>query len=307
MANRGSLRPPLSRGMLSLIVAVGIALTGLTVVASWSALCSHRRAFPGLFIDPHASFSEVWWPAWGAERPPMRFPDRLVAIDGEPVREKTRFELPAQAIAERLETLRARGDREARLPFATDGGPRTIARPLRPRGADEALFYFGLYTLVGLFVLWSGLAVLVLARRRAGAVGYAAWSVGTFVFMVTFYDYHSAAWLAPLFSLSTVSFPIFVIWLAYSFPEPPLARRRAIRAVVIAFTACAVGAAGVLALGPYVSFPERLDLRALRSVVVAVALSSLLVLSISILLRLRVERGRRRQELRSSALGLAAV
>jgi len=290
-----------------MIAAVGVALTALTVVASWSALRSHRRIFPGLFIDPHASVSEVWWPAWGAQRPPVKFPDRLIAIDGEPVREETRFELPAQAIAARLETLRARGDLEVRLTFATDAGPKTITRPLRARGADEALFYFGLYTLVGLFVLWSGLAVLVLARRHAGAVAYAAWSVGTFVFMATFYDYHSAGWLAPLFSLSTVSFPIFVVWLAYAFPEPPQARRRAVRAVVIAFTALAVAAAAVLALGPYVAFPERLDLRVLRGVVVAVALSSLLVLSISILYRLRVERGRRRQELRSSALGLAAV
>jgi signal transduction histidine kinase len=272
-----------------------------------SAIRSHGRAFPGLFIDPHGSFSAVWWPAWGAEMPPVRFPDRLVAIEGEPVVEKTRFELPAHAIAERLATLQAGGHPEARLTFATDQGPKTITRTLRARGADEALFYFGLYTLVGLFVLWSGLAVLVLARRRAGAVAYAAWCVGTFVFMVTFYDYHSAAWLAPMFSLSTVSFPLCVVWLAYSFPEPPRVRRRALRGIVIAFTACGVAAAGVLAIGPYLSFPGRLDLRPLRGIVGAVALSSLLVLSISILYRLRVERGRRRQELRSSALGLAAV
>jgi signal transduction histidine kinase len=240
--------------------------------------------------------------------PPVRFPDRLIAIDGDLVpAETTRFELPAQPIAERIATLRAGGRDEARLTFATDQGPKTITRALRPRGADEALFYFGLYALVALFVLWSGLAVLVLARRRAGAYAYAAWSVGTFVFMVTFYDYHSAAWLAPLFSLSTMCFPLCVVWLAYSFPEPPRARRRAPRAVVLAFTACGVAAAGLLALGPYLSFPGRLDLRQLRLAVGPVALSSLLVLSISILYRLRVERGRRRQELRSSALGLAAV
>ena len=240
--------------------------------------------------------------------PPVRFPDWLVAIDGDSVpAEETRFELPAQPIAERLASLRARGHAEVSLTFATDQGPKTITRALRLRGADEALFYFGLYALVALFALWSGLAVVVLARRRAGAYAYAAWSVGTFVFMVTFYDYHSAAWLAPLFTLSTMCFPLCVVWLAYSFPEPPRARRRALRGVVIAFTACGVVAAGVLALGPYLSFPRRLDLRHLRLAVGPIALSSLLVLSISILYRLRVERGRRRQELRSSALGLAAV
>src|SRR6188474_2347152 len=100
MAERGSLGPPLSRTTLSVIVTVGVALAALTVAASWSALRSHRQAFPGLFIDPHASFSTVWWPAWGAEMPPVRFPDRLVAIDGDPVpAAATRFQLPAQSIA----------------------------------------------------------------------------------------------------------------------------------------------------------------------------------------------------------------
>src|SRR3954470_10641394 len=97
MAERGSLGPPLSRATLSVIVTVGAALAALTVVASWSALRSHGGVFPGLFIDPHASFSAVWWPAWGAEMPRLLFPDPLVAIDGEPVpTQKTRFELPAQ-------------------------------------------------------------------------------------------------------------------------------------------------------------------------------------------------------------------
>src|SRR5262245_62668384 len=121
MAERGSLAPQLSRATLSVIVTIGVALTALMAVASWSAVRSHGRAFPGLFIDPHASFSAVWWPAWGARMPPLRFPDQLVAIDGDPVPSgTTRFQLPARAVAERLATLRARGSAEARFTFATD-------------------------------------------------------------------------------------------------------------------------------------------------------------------------------------------
>ena len=50
-----------------------------------------------------------------------------------------------------------------------------------------------------------------------------------------------------------------------------------------------------------------MDLRALRIAVTPIVFASLLALTASILLRLRGERGRRRQELVSSALGLAAV
>ena len=66
MANKGELAPSLSRATLAAIVAVGVGLAALTAAASLSAFRSHGRPFPGLFIDPHASFSEVWWPAWGA-------------------------------------------------------------------------------------------------------------------------------------------------------------------------------------------------------------------------------------------------
>ena len=122
--------------------------------------------------------------------------------------------------------------------------------------------------------------------------------------MGTFYDYHSSAWLAPLFSLSTMAVPVFVVWLAYSFPEPPKAQRLA-RGAAFGFTACAAVIAALLAVGPYLHLG--LDLRALRFAVSPIAFASLLVLTASILLRLRGERGRRRQELVSSAMGLGAA
>src|SRR6185295_16366065 len=108
MADRGSLGPSLSRATLSAIVAVGVGLAVLTAAASLSALRSQGRPFPGLFTDPHGSFSEVWWPAWGTERVPLRFPDRLVAIDGVPVpAPRATLALPAQPIAARMAALAA--------------------------------------------------------------------------------------------------------------------------------------------------------------------------------------------------------
>ena len=63
--------------------------------------------------------------------------------------------------------------------------------------------------------------------------------------------------------------------------------------------------AALLAVGPYLHLG--LDLRALRFAVSPITFASLLVLTASILLRLRGERGRRRQELVSSAMGLGAA
>jgi signal transduction histidine kinase len=300
----GSLETTLSGRARSVVVLVGLALAALTLIAAAGARRADGRPFPGLFVDPHGSFSDIWWPGWGGQKPPLRFPDRLVAVDGEALAgPASRFDLATHRIAARVAAAVARGGDEVRLTFATARGPLDVRRPLRRLGAEEAAFFFGLYALMGVFVLWSGFAVLALARRRAGAIAYAAWSVGTFVFMVTFYDYHSTAVLAPLFSLSTVSVQLCALWLAYSFPEPPRRLRRALRATMVAVTALDVAAAAALVAGP----PLGIDVVAVRVVIAFAAPLSILVLPASVFLKLRGEEGQKRQELLSSALGLAAV
>jgi signal transduction histidine kinase len=300
-----SLETALPRRAKTILALVGVGLGALAIAGGVSARRSQGQAFPALFVDPHGSFSAIWWPAWG-ERPPLRFPDELRAIDGAPLPEAaTRFDLPAQRVARRLAALRAAGRADVALTFQTRDGPRTVTRQIRTLGVEEGAFFYGLYALGGMFVLWSGLAVLVLARRRAGALAYAGWSVGTFVFMATFYDYHSTARLAPLFSLATVAVQPCIAWLAYSFPVPPRRGRRFWRAALVALTALSVAVGATLVIGPYLGLAG--ELVPVRVVVGNTGISSLGVLAVSVLVRLRGEHGPLRQELRSSALGLGAV
>ena len=218
----GSLETSLPRRVRPVVVLLGLGLGTLTVVAALNAQRAQGRPFAGLLTDAHGSFSAIWWPTWGAERPPLRFPDWLLAIEGAPVPPPaTRFELPTHRIAARLAALGALGRHEVHLGWATRQGPLNLTRELRRLGVEETLFFFGLYALVGLFVLWSGLAVLTLAGRRAGALAYAGWSVGIFIFLVTFYDYHSTARLAPLFSLSTVWLQVCLIGSPTRSPSRP--------------------------------------------------------------------------------------
>jgi len=302
--SEGRRETALSRRAWPIVVVVSVGLALLTVAAVASARRAHGRPFPGLFVDPYGSYSVISWPAWGASGLPLRFPDRLVAIDGERLPPPaTRLDLPAHRIAARMAALAARGRTDVRLTWDTHRGPITLARPLRALGAEEEIFFFGVYALMGAFALWSGLAVLLLARRRTGAVAYAWWSVSTFIFLVTFYDYHSTARLAPLFSLSTVGVQICVIWLCYSFPEPPLRRRPALLAAAIAFTALFAAAGAALVLGPALG----LEMQGLRVAVGATGPASLVLLSVGVLLRLRGSSARRRQELLSTAWGLAVV
>jgi signal transduction histidine kinase len=287
------------------VAMIGSGLLALAIAAGAGAYRAHGRVFPGLFVDPHGSFSAVHWPSWQSADLPLRFTDRLIAVDGAPLPPAAgRFDLPAHRISAHLEAVEREGRSQAALTFDTSAGPVTLARPLRRLGVDEAAFFFGFYALMAVFALWSGLMVFVLARRRAGAVAYGWWSVGNAVFMLTFYDYHSTASLAPLFSLSTVGVQVGAVWLLYSFPEPPRRARRLLRGATITFTAVAAAVALVLMVGPYAG----LDLRALRVAVAFNGLASLALLAIGVLARLVLARSQdQRRELRSAVWGLAAV
>jgi signal transduction histidine kinase len=286
----------------ALFIAIGLCLLVLFGWAAWNARASRGRLFPGLLVDPYGSFSAIWWPGWHADSLPLHFPDRLVAVDGTPVAACGTAGF-ARALGRRIDELYAAGHRDVALTFRTRAGDVTIRRPIRALGAEEVLFFFGLYALIGLFVVWSGLAAVIFARRRSGAVAYAWWSVGTFVFLVCFYDYHTTTRLVPLFGLSTVFVHICLLGLAYSFPAPPRRRQRAMRAALVAWAVLWTAVGAGLLLGPHLG----VDVTGLRVLIGSTAPLSLLTLPVAIVIRLRTGPSEQRQELRSAAWGLAAV
>jgi signal transduction histidine kinase len=287
-----------------LTIAVGIGLLALSAVAVIDVVAAHGRPFPSLLTDPYGSYSAISWPTWGPAPLAVRFPDRVVAVDGVDLpRPSGRLDLVGALLRQRIAGLAAEGRPEARLTFATSTGNATVARAIRRLGGEEELFFFVLYALVGVFVLWSGVAVLRLAQRRAGAIAYACWSVCVFVFLVTFYDYHTTTRLSPLFSLSTVGSALALLWLAYSFPEPPSTLRRVLYPAMLALTAAAVALAAALVVGPRLGR----DVTALRVTVSASNVLSLLALAASILVRLRRGQVSSRQELNSAVWGMVGV
>jgi len=284
------------------LLAVGFALAVLIIFAGRNAQRSRGRPFAGLLTDPYGSFSAVHWPGWQSEALPLRFPDQLVAVDGEPVAGRTGSPV-ARWISSRFAELQRTGQTATRLTFETGKGEVTVERRIRTLGIDEIVFFFGLYALVALFVFWSGVAVMMLAWRQPAAKAYATWTLGTFVFLVTFFDYHTNGQLVPLFTVSTVVIQVALIWLAYSFPTPPRRHRRALRAAALTFGLLAVAAGIALLVGPRMGR----DVTVVRVIVGNTAIGSLVVLLIAVMARLQLAPRERRDELRSATWGLAAV
>lgn len=298
-------RSPRSRLTVAGVLVVGVGLAALSVAAIVNAVRAHGRPFPGLVTDPYGSFSAISWPTWDSDKLPLRFPDRVIAVDGVPLPPATpgAADLPGRRLAAQVRAADARGQRQVRLTFSTKAGDVTVVRPIRHFGLEEEVFFFALYALVGVFSLWSGAAVLRLAQRRAGAVAYACSSIFVFILLTTFYDYHTTTRLAPLFSLGSVGTLVSVFWLTYAFPEPPVWRRRALFRGMVALSLLAVAVVAALVLGPFFG----LDTTALRLGVSLANLSSMVALAAGMLARLRTGPASQRQELLSAVWGVVGV
>lgn len=220
------------------LVVLAAMVASLGVASARAAGHARHAVSPGVLIDPFGHYSTVRFR--GFDPTSLRFPDRLVRVDGRSLvgsREGVRY--PASVVDAELVALRRRGVRSVALEFARGRETITLRRALRPIELVDVAFFWGLYFVAGALVAWSGLLVLALSRRNPAAIAYGVSSVSTFVFLATFFDYHTSRALVPLFSSATVWLGAGCLLLALHFPVRAfsVARTRAVSAGVIALTA----------------------------------------------------------------------
>lgn len=288
--NRRSLRSAIGSWMVAAVV-----LTGL---ASWSAWSALGAPFPSFFVDPYGFYSTVELPGWGLDE--RARPERVISVEGVPLGEKVAFgDFPADRLKRSLVEVRAHGRTSAVLTVEKGGLRVQSAYPLRAVGVREVWSFFGMYALSGWFVLWSGAVVALIARRREGGRAYSFWAVGTFLFLITLFDYHTTRMLAPLFAVSTTWVTLGFAWLAHSFPDPPAPSRR-LRAATRAGGALLGLAAAALLVAPALGESPR----TLQALIPIPAVLCLLALVAAMVIRLRSATGRARAELLSASSGL---
>ena len=310
-----------TRSTSALPVVVVVLSIAVLVAAVDGALRSVGAPIASLLVDPYGAFSEVHLSEWGTEglrlcpsssgapRPDSscmadgdrpRYPDQLLAVDGEPIAPDL-FRLgdyPSSRISRRLRGLAAGSS--VVLEFDRNGERRWLRAPVRPLGPTDVLFLFGSYALTACLVLWSGIAVFLVAGRRAAARAYLFFACGAFLWLTTLYDYHTSTSMAPLLITSMVGVTMGCLWLAYAFPEPPTAWREALRAALLAVAVVGAGVSAWLFLAPMLGRNTRWMSWWIRYAFSA----SQLILAVSLLLRLHGSRGHSRRELLSATGGL---
>jgi signal transduction histidine kinase len=288
---------PVSRGrVLLLLAAIALVITGVTAT---SAAITLDKPFPSLVVDAHGFYSIVELPTWEpADRP--KGLHRLVSINGQRVPETLPPQSPLELYAP-LESLPI--GHPLKLEFEGEEGPYPVSARVGRLGVQEFLFFFVTYALAAWVVLWSGGLVLTTRHRSAARRAYALWATSAFLFLCTFYDYHTNAWLMPLFSVSTVGILLGALWLAYAFPKPPAWGMASLRRVLIAVTLLGAAAALVLAVSPFTGW-NALPIRRAIDWLLGLGIG---LLALAVLLRLRRSKELERSELVTASWGLAVT
>lgn len=298
-----SLAPPSLRRERVPLALTSLALALLSALAFASALSALGRPHPHLLVDPFGAYSTVALPGWPALSAPLTFPNTLTHVDGVPVGRALGYrDLPAHRITDALARARCSPRCESTLTFTQNGHPLTLRAPIARITRGALLPLVVVYLAMALCMAAAGVVVWTLARHTPGGRAYTFLSGVGFVFLATFLDYHTSAWLTPLFLLAYGGNVFGIFWLAWAFPHPPahaprlrpLARAGAVFLAGITLWAVVAPLVGVDPVGA----------RVLLSVGIALSLTTL---AGTTLWRWRTALGRDREMLRSALAGLAAV
>jgi hypothetical protein len=133
-------------------LVTGLLFVGSIVYVAWLivALGTRDRLFPGFFRDPNLVVNVIGPSHWPPKLvdPPLEHPERLVAVNDQPVTSRQQLQALLDA---------ARPGEEWRMTFIHPDGPsRTLSLPVFAFSNEDFSHYFWLPYLIGAFILLVG-------------------------------------------------------------------------------------------------------------------------------------------------------
>ncbi len=275
---------------------LALVLTGIAAISARSTL---GMKFPSRVVDAYGLYSIVELPSWNPLEKKPKGNHRLASLDNVPLPEGP----PPSALKRLYALLENWPSEELVLVFESPEGSYPIKARVSLFGAEEVLFLFVTYALAGWVVLWSGALVWLACQRPAARRAYSLWATSTFLFLISFYDHHTRAWLFPAFSISTVGILLSSLWLAYAFPSSPRRGDPLLRRLLGALSL--VGAAATLALlvAPWIGWNSL----PIRRAIDWLAAPILATLALVFILRLQRSAGVARRDLVIASWGLIST
>ena len=204
---------------------IGLFTLGIAGVAVPEAIGWYGQPVAGVLVGPDAVVSEIAGSSWDGPRQGLRFPDRIVAVEGIRLEGLPRSE-PAQRLSQIVRLAASAGASHVMVDVRQGVAERRIQLAItRLDGVTWWLVAGSLFFAGALFVM-AGLVALWVSPRAHLARTFAMMASVAAVFIFTLFDYHTSYRLVPLFAISFAMFPGAVCMLALRLPDDaPVLRR----------------------------------------------------------------------------------
>jgi signal transduction histidine kinase len=216
---------PQQRRVRFTIFVLGLAAASVAAMAMHQAIRWYDHPVAGLLLTPQQQVCAVGMPDWDGFAQGLRFPDRVVFVDGVDL-----AALPAPQASSAwdtaVENAVRRGASKVHVRVATSGGLRELDLRIQPLApglwwtlGGGNVFIGGLYAIVALTALWT---------RPQGTLSraFGEFSLLGALFQFTYFDAMTSHKLVPLFDFAYGWTPVALLILALRLPDDvPIARR----------------------------------------------------------------------------------
>jgi len=278
---------------------MAIFALGVLGVAIYDAVGFHGAPIAGVWIEPDGGVSNAGLPSWDGLRKGLRFPDRILEVDGQDLARPPAGEYRAAAFDRAVARAAQEGRPSVHVKVQTSEGTRELDLLIERIGSLVWWTYGGILFFSG--ALYIAAAAIALSVGR-GPLTRAFAKLGFVSALVCFtiFDLHTARHLVPLLRLCYALAPMAMLGFALRLPDDaPLLSR-------FPWVPRALDAAG-LALGLTFVFVGSLGRGAAGFEVFCTLLYGLALFAMAAILTLRFvkARGERRDVLRPLLLTLA--
>jgi signal transduction histidine kinase len=284
------------RPILVVVVAAVAAIVGILGVAQ--AVAWYGHSFADVLVDRDACVSGMGSPGWAAARNGLRFPERVVEVDGVDLTPQKEY--AARGFDRAVEAAAAAGRPSVHVKVLTTAGPRELDLPVGRFGAVEWWLLAGVLHFAGVLYVIVALTALVASPKGKLARTFAKTAILCAVFLFLLFESHTTRALIPLFDVAFALVPFSFIALALRLPDDAPLLRRAPWLVGALDLAGLAFALALLALNA--GHQLTVGLRSFGSILFA---SAQVFFAVTFLVRFLRARGERRAVMRALVMAVA--
>jgi signal transduction histidine kinase len=277
--------PPPSK-FLAVVLALVTASVG--AVALQQSVQWYGHAFAGVLVTPEGIVSSIGMPAWNGLAQGLRFPDRVLSIDGIQLPD-SRGDYPGRLWDRAVDEADRLGHRSVHVRVATEHGERELDLRLETLDPTSWWLYGGMTIFSG--SIYALAAVIAIGSSSRGlAKTFAKFSTLASLYLFTFFEAHTTRTMVPLTYGAYACLPFALGALVLRLPDDigPVSRHPI---VLRLFDAAALVLASVVTLRGFLGVPAAI-LPTVCTLLLGIALiSSVVVLG----LRYALAKGTRRE------------